>query len=54
MLFLIANRRYLVGDLVNSVKKLPKDFRDGKAAAEDPAAAAKPVLPSNKDEPRDP
>lgn len=49
LLFLVANRRYLVGDLVNTVKKLPKDYRDSKARADDPAAAAKPV---NDDTPK--
>jgi hypothetical protein len=43
LIFLIANRRHLVGDLVNTAKKLPKDFNDAKKRAEDPVSAAKSV-----------
>ena len=46
LIFLIANRRHLVGDLVQTAKKLPKDFKTGKKAAEDPVSAAKPITAS--------
>ena len=43
LIFLIANRRYLVGDLIRTAKKLPKDFKDGQQRVDDPVAAAKDV-----------
>ena len=44
MLFaLIASRRYLVGDLIRTAKKLPSAYKDAKARAADPAAEAKPA-----------
>ncbi len=52
LVLLLANRRYLFGDLVRTVKKLPKDYDDGKQRVDDPAGAAKPInAPPGDDEP---
>ena len=39
----LSTRRNAVGELARTVKKLPKDFKDGQKAVDDPAMAAKPV-----------
>jgi hypothetical protein len=39
-----------LGELADTVKALPKRFRDGKARAADPASAAKPVERAPSDE----
>jgi hypothetical protein len=50
LIFIVATRRRLVGDLIDSVRKTPEKYREGKKAADDPAAAAKPVRADEDDE----
>lgn len=40
---LLLSRRHLVGELLRTVKKLPKDYDGGKRAVDDPASQAKEV-----------
>lgn len=40
---ILLTRRQLFGGLVQTLRRLPKDFADGKKRIDDPAAAAKPV-----------
>jgi hypothetical protein len=42
---LLFSRKHLLGDLFRTVKKLPKDFDDGKQSVDDPASQAKPINP---------
>ncbi|HEY4220337.1 MAG TPA: hypothetical protein VGO62_03325 [Myxococcota bacterium] len=43
LIMLVANRKNLLGGLLDTAKKLPQDFKDAEKAAADPASAAKPV-----------
>ena len=45
LIALVFSRKHLIGDLFRTVKKLPKDFGDGKEAVDDPASQAKPINP---------